>query len=198
MMLVASASRSRTFFGSKSAMQLAIRSAKPSHIIVRSCPSDPLATPHPPLSGPTRFSAGTRTSVKKTSLKSRLSIPHMSANGRHTTPSRSVGINSTLMPLCLGASGSVRTNVNRKSASWAPEVHTFWPLTTKSASSPSPSLTALVRSDARSDPALGSLMPSDAVRSPRSTGTAHSRFCSSVPKVSSEAAMMLTPCGLKL
>ena len=137
--------------------------------MVRSWPSEPLATPQPPLSGPTRFSAGTRTSVKNTSLKSRSSTPQMDGNGRRTTPGRSVGITSTLMPLCLGASGSVRTNVSRKSASWAPEVHTFCPLTTKW----SPSSTARVRSDARSEPALGSLMPSDAVFSPLSTGTAH-------------------------
>ncbi len=101
---------------------------------------------------------------------------------------------STLMPLCLGASGSVRTKVSRKSASWAPEVHTFCPLTTKW----SPSSTARVRSDARSEPALGSLMPSDAVFSPLSTGTAQWCFCSSEPNEISDAATMLTPCGLKL
>ena len=39
------------------------------------------------------------------------------------------------MPLCLGASGSVRTNVSSTSASWAPDVHTFCPLTTKSSPS---------------------------------------------------------------
>jgi hypothetical protein len=132
--------------------------------------------------------------VKKTSLKSLFSSPQMSANGRHTTPGRSVGMISTLMPLCFGASGSVRTNVSSQSASCAPEVHTFWPLTTKW----SPSRTARVRSDARSDPALGSLMPSDAVRSPRSTGTAQSCFCCSLPNVINDAATMFTPCGLKL
>ena len=73
---------------------------------------------------------------------------------------------SAEIPLCLGASGSVRTNVNRKSASCAPDVHTFWPLTMKS----SPSRTARVRNDARSEPALGSLIPSEAVISARSTG----------------------------
>jgi hypothetical protein len=41
-------------------------------------------------------------------------------------------------------------------------------------------------------------MPSAAVISARRMGTAHLRFCSSVPKVSSDAAMMLTPWGLKL
>ena len=101
----------------------------------RSWPSDPLATRQPPLSGPTRFSAGTRTSLKKTSLKSRSSWSHADANGRRTTPGRSVGIISALMPLCLGASGSVRTKVSSTSASWAPDVHTFCPLTTKSSPS---------------------------------------------------------------
>ena len=98
------------------------------------------------------------------------------------------------MPLCFGASGSVRTNVSSTSASCAPEVHTFWPLTTKW----SPSRTALVRSDARSEPALGSLIPSDAVISARRIGTAQRCFCSSVPNEISDAAMIFTPCGLKL
>ena len=38
---------------------------------------------------------------------------------------------STLMPRCFGASVSVRTKQRQKSASCAPEVHTFWPFTTK-------------------------------------------------------------------
>ncbi len=105
-----------------------------------------------------------------------------------------MGISNTLIPLCLGASGSVRTKVSNTSASWAPDVQTFCPLTTKW----SPSRTAAVRSEARSDPAPGSLMPSDAVISARRIGTAHWCFCSGVPKDSSEAAMMPTPCGLKL
>ena len=78
------------------------------------------------------------------------------------------------MPLCFGASGSVRTNVSSTSASCAPDVHTFCPLTTKL----SPSRTARVRSDARSEPAPGSLIPSDAVISARRIGTAHLRCCS--------------------
>ncbi len=97
-------------------------------------------------------------------------------------------------PFVLGRIRSVRTNVSRKSASWAPEVHTFWPFTTKW----SPSRTARVRREAKSDPALGSLIPSDAVFSPLSTGTAHWCFCSSDPNEISDAAMMFTPCGLKL
>ena len=153
-----------------------------------------MATRQPWFSSPTRFSAGTRASVKKTSLKSTSSLSHIDANGRRTTPGVSVGISNTLMPLCLGAFGSVRTNVSSTSASWAPDVHTFWPLTTKW----SPSSTARVFSEARSEPAPGSLIPNDAVISARRIGTAHFRFCSGVPKVNNEAAMMPTPCGLKL
>jgi hypothetical protein len=41
-------------------------------------------------------------------------------------------------------------------------------------------------------------MPSDAVISTRRIGTAHRCFCSSVPNVRIEAAMMPRPCGLKL
>ena len=78
-----------------------------------------------------------------------------------------------------------------KSASWAPEVHTFWPLTTKW----SPSSTARVRRPARSEPASGSDMPSAAVMSARSSGTAHFCFCSSVPKFNSDGAMIDRPCG---
>jgi hypothetical protein len=99
-----------------------------------------------------------------------------------------------LMPLCLGAFGSVRTKVNKTSASWAPDVHTFCQLTTKS----SPSNTARVRREARSDPAPGSLIPSDAVISARRIGTAHRRCCSGDPKEMSDAEMMPTPCGLNV
>ena len=49
-------------------------------------------------------------------------------------------MSSALIPLCFGASGSVRTKVRMTSASCAPEVHTFCPLTTKW----SPSRTARV------------------------------------------------------
>jgi hypothetical protein len=48
----------------------------------------------------------------------------------------------------------------------APDVHTFCPLTTKW----SPSRTARVRSEARSEPPPGSLIPSDAVISARKIG----------------------------
>ena len=57
------------------------------------------------------------------------------------------------MPLCFGASGSVRHASHTQSASWPPVVKIFWPFTTYS----SPSRTARVRSDARSVPAPGSV-----------------------------------------
>ena len=56
------------------------------------------------------------------------------------------------MPLCFGASGSVRTRQNIMSAVLAPDVQIFWPLMTHS----SPSSSALVESDARSEPEPGS------------------------------------------
>src|SRR5437588_475726 len=55
------------------------------------------------------------------------------------------------MPWCLGTSGFVRTSRMIQCAKCAPEVHTFWPLTTKW----SPWSTARVRRLARSEPALG-------------------------------------------
>ena len=59
------------------------------------------------------------------------------------------------MPRCFGASGSVRQRQNIMFARCAPEVHTFWPVTTIS----SPSTTPRVFSPARSDPASGSEKP---------------------------------------
>jgi len=41
-------------------------------------------------------------------------------------------------------------------------------------------------------------MPSDAVISARRIGTAHRCFCAGVPNVNNDAAMIPTPCGLKL
>lgn len=88
----------------------------------------------------------------------------------------------------------MRTKVSNTSASLAPDVHTFWPFTTKE----SPSRTARVRNDARSEPAPGSLMPSAAVISARKMGAAQRSFCSGVPNDNNEAAMMPRPWGLKL
>ena len=56
-------------------------------------------------------------------------------------------------PSCLGTSGSVRARSMPKLENWAMVVHTFWPFTTHS----SPSRTARVAREARSDPEPGSL-----------------------------------------
>ena len=72
------------------------------------------------------------------------------------------------MPLCFGASGSVRTKHRHQSAWCAPEVHTFWPFTTKS----SPSSTARVDRDSRGRcRRRGSLIPRHHEISARSVGT---------------------------
>src|SRR3954447_15584707 len=71
----------------------------------------------------------------------------------------------------------------------APEVHTFWPVTTHS----SPSLTALVFSAARSEPASGSLKPwHQCSEASRIAGRKRS-FCSSVPHSISVGPPMTMP-----
>ena len=76
--------------------------------VPRSKRSVTLVTRQPSFSWPTRFSTGTRTSFRNTSLKS-LS-PMMVGSGRMSMPGRSIGMISHEMPLCFGASGLVRTS----------------------------------------------------------------------------------------
>ncbi len=70
------------------------------------------------------------------------------------------------MPLCLGASGSVRAMRIPNCENWASDVQIFWPLTTYS----SPSRTARVPRFARSLPASGSLNSWHQISSPASSG----------------------------
>ena len=72
--------------------------------------------------------------------------------------------------------------------------HVFCPLTTKS----SPSSTAVVRSDARSEPASGSEKPWHQMSSPRSMRGRSVRFCSSVPCSMIAGAMFDRPSGLSV
>ena len=58
-----------------------------------------------------------------------------------------------VMPSCFGTSGLVRTVAKPMPATWAPLVHTFWPLT----SQPPSTRVALVLTPAASEPASGSL-----------------------------------------
>src|SRR5687768_6516987 len=83
------------------------------------------------------------------------------------------------MPLCLGASGSVRASNMPSSADCPPDVHTFCPLITHS----SPSRSAFVCRLARSDPAPGSLKSWHQPSCPVTIGRRYRSFCSSVPCV---------------
>src|ERR1700735_4174525 len=83
------------------------------------------------------------------------------------------------MPSCFLASGSVRTRQKIQSAHCASVVHVFWPLITYV----SPSRTALVVSDARSEPALGSEKPWHHQMSRLAGGGRNRCLSSSLPNV---------------
>ena len=116
----------------------------------RSKASSWLATRHPSWTSPTTFSFAVRTSVKKTSLNSW--VWAMLTMGRMSMPGWSMGASRNVIPLCLICSGAVRHRMKIQLAVWASEVQIFWPLITHS----SPSSTARVPSEARSEPELGS------------------------------------------
>ena len=78
---------------------------------------------------------------------------------------------------CLGASGSVTARHQSQSGSKESPTHIFWPVIMKS----SPSLTALVWSDAKSDPVSGSVNSCQQTTSPCIIGFRKRSFCSSVP-----------------
>src|SRR5207247_623716 len=76
-------------------------------------------------------------------------------SGGFVMPGVFMSTSRKLIPLCLGASGLVRTSRKHQSATCAIDVQTFWPLTTKC----SPSSTPRVWRLARSEPAFGSENP---------------------------------------
>ena len=98
----------------------------PPPMLTLSLPSVARATVQPASTGPTTSSSGTNTSSKKISLKSE--FPDGIFSGRTVTPGACMSITIVVMPLCLGASGLVRTVARPKLASRAPLVQTFWPL----------------------------------------------------------------------
>ena len=98
------------------------------------------------------------------------------------------------MPLCFGASGSVRTRSSHQFARWPSVFHVFCPLTIHT----SPSRTADVRSDARSEPAFGSEKPWHQMSSPQSMRGSNVRFCSSVPCSMIAGAMLERPSGFSV
>src|SRR5215467_11294801 len=130
---------------------------------------------HPWLTGPSRFAFGTTTSVKKTSLK--WWCPVIRTRGRTVMPGVVIGTRRQLIPWCFGTSGFVRTSRMIQCAKCAPDVHTFWPLTTKW----SPWSMARVRRLARSEPAPGSENPWHQISSALRIAGRWRRFCSGVP-----------------
>ncbi len=66
-----------------------------------------MATFHPWWSGPSSDEAGTRASVKNSSAKG--SSPAAVRTGRRSIPGVARSTSRQLIPLCLGADGSVRT-----------------------------------------------------------------------------------------
>ena len=92
-----------------------------------------------------------------------------------STPGWSAGTISSDSPLCRCASGSVRHSTYSQSAYMPNDIQVFWPSSTHS----SPSRRARVRSDARSDPASGSLKPWPQNSRPAVIRGRNRRFCSS-------------------
>ena len=78
--------------------------------------------------------------------------PLMRLMGRDETPRLCRSMSKKEMPCCFFAEGSVRTRQKIQSDLSACEVQIFWPVTTNS----SPSCTAFICSEARSEPAPGS------------------------------------------
>ena len=76
-------------------------------MLTLSLPSVARATVQPRLMSPTTSASGMKTLSKNTSLKSETPIGIFS--GRTVTPSAFKSMTIMVMPLCLGASGSVRT-----------------------------------------------------------------------------------------
>src|SRR5829696_2488116 len=142
--LASSVSRSRSLPKSMAAVVTCDPRSKPSRVI---------AVGHPPPTPPTTLSAGVRASVRKTSLNE--ACPAALTIGRTTTPGWSIGTRSSERPLCLGTSESVRARTKIQFAHAPADVQIFCPLTTHCPRSSA----ALVRTDARSEPASGSEKP---------------------------------------
>ena len=96
------------------------------------------------------------------------------------------------MPLCLGPSVSVRASTPHQRAYWPHETQVFEPLSTKWSSSS----VARVRSDARSEPASGSLKPWHQISSAERIEGMYRRRCSSLPKRSSDGPSTSSPTTL--
>ncbi len=86
------------------------------------------------------------------------------------------------MPLCFGASASVRARHTPQAALCAADVHTFCPVSFQPGFPTAESArTAFVRSDAKSEPAPGSLNSWHQMNSPRSVAGTNFSICSWLP-----------------
>ena len=112
-----------------------------------------IATRQPSCIGPSVDETGTRTLSKKISLNSLSAVSVI--KGRTSTPGKVMSTKMHVMPLCFGTLRSVRTSSSHQFARCPKVFHVFCPLITHV----SPSSTAEALSDARSEPASGSLNP---------------------------------------
>nr|CRL79152.1 hypothetical protein CPGR_05155 [Mycolicibacterium malmesburyense] len=152
----------------------------------RSAPRVAWATRQPSFSAPIRLAAGIETSLRKISQK--CESPIALRMGRTSTPGVVMSSRKYEMPFRFGASGSVRASSRHQSACLPPLAQSFWPLTTYE----SPSLRAVVRRLARSDPASGSEKPWTQISPSRIAGKWRWR-CSSVPAINSVEAAWWIP-----
>ncbi len=129
----------------------------------------------PSSTAPITQSSGTNTSSKKTSLNQ--ASPLISRKGRISIPGEPISTKKQVMPSWAGLSGEVRARQIPQSAVWAIEVQTFCPVRRH----PSPSRTARIRSEARSEPASGSENSWHHMISCRIDGPIHRSCCSAVP-----------------
>ena len=106
-----------------------------------------------------------------------ISRPVISRSGRISIPELFISTRKYVSPLCFGTVASVRARQMAQSAFLASDVQTFWPVR----SQPPSARSALVRSEARSEPASGSLKSWHHEISPRSVGPAKRSAWAALP-----------------
>src|SRR5581483_11324619 len=138
-------------------------------------PSVPITTFHPPSTSPTTLPAAVLAPAKNTSQNS--SPPARLRMVRTSTPGWWRGTSSIEIPRWRGASRLVWHSTYSQSARCPKVVQTFCPSMTHS----SPSSSARVVSEARSEPAPGSLKPCPHISSHAVMAGRNRCFCAGVP-----------------
>ena len=107
--------------------------------------------------------------------------PSFFSSGPGTTPPRSFVTAKAVMPRCASAAPSAtsRAKTVKKPANPPLEIQCFVPFRTKTPAASSS--TAVVRIDAASEPASGSVSANAAIISPDASAGSHRFFCSSLP-----------------